>query len=143
MSRKPISTHEDLTRHVESRGSSNRSFGIVFAVFFLVVALIPTLHKRPARLWALAVALAFILAAFLWPFVLTPLNRIWTRIGIMMNFVMSPIVTAILFFGVFTPVAMLRRRFAGDSLGLHYEPNRGTYWINRQSASAASMDKQF
>jgi hypothetical protein len=139
-----MSTHEDLTMRHDAKQSSHRSFGIVFAVAFFLIGLIPLLHKRPIRSWALTVGLAFILAAFLWPSVLAPLNRMWTRVGIIMNSVMSPVVMAVLLFGVFTPVAIIMRRFGAASLRLHYEPNRTTYWINRESStSTASMDRQF
>ena len=144
MRRQPISTHEDLSRRYDRKQSSHWSFGIVFALAFFLIGLIPLLHKRPIRSWALTVGLAFISVAFLWPALLAPLNRVWARIGIIIVFVMNTVVTAALLFGVFTPVAIVMRRFSLDSLGLRPEPNRTTHWINRESSvSRPSMDRQF
>lgn len=145
MSLRVINTHEDLSRHHASKQSSNRSFGLVFAAVFLLLALVPLLHKRPIRLWAIVVCVLFAFTAFLWSSALGPLNRIWMRVGMAMNTVMSPVVTSALFFGVFTPAAVIRRWFDGDSLGLRYDPNRVTYWISHESTGStpASMTRQF
>lgn len=123
--------HESFDRHEEVKGSSNRSLGLVFAAVFLIVALLPLLHGRPLRLWSLAVAAAFAIVALVLPRALTPLNRAWTRLSLILHRIVSPIVLGILFFVVITPLGLLMRLLGKDPLRLRRDPSAPTYWIER------------
>ena len=91
--------HEDLTRQEEVKGSSNRSFGVVFTVVFLLIALFPLLYGRAPRLWALGVSGMLLVVAFLLPALLTLPNRLWLRFGLLLNSVVSPVAMGVLFLG--------------------------------------------
>ena len=128
-----MSAHESYTRGLRVQGSSNRSLGFVFAVFFAGVALLPLLGGLPPRKWALAVSGAFALAAWLAPAILAPLNRFWTWLGLVLHRVTNPIVLGLLFYGVFTPLGLFYRRVLGkDFLKLKQDAEADTYWIERQ-----------
>ena len=124
---------------------SNRSFGLVFGVVFIVVALLPVVHGAPIRWWALGVAGAFFAAAVLAPRVLTPLNRVWFALGLVLHRVVNPVIMAMMFYGAILPMALLLRVLGKDLLRLKREPNAASYWIARDPPGPApgSMTKQF
>ena len=137
--------HEDFARKQESRGSSDRAFGIVFAAFFALVALSPLRAHHPIRWWALPVAGLFLLVGLLKPVWLRPLNKYWTKLGLLMGRIVSPVITAVLFFGVVTPTAIVFRLFGKDPLRLSHDAEARTYWIERRPPGPApeTMTNQF
>lgn len=138
-------THEDLSREHAVRGSSDRSFGLVFAAFFLLLALAPLRRHGSVRVWALAVSAVFLALALLRPVWLQPLNRLWTRLGILLGMIVTPVAMTALFFLVFAPVACLIRMVGKDPLRLGRIPQARSYWIERIPPGPApdTMSNQF
>lgn len=126
-----VSLHEDFRRKQEGQGGSDRGFGIVFAIFFTLIGLLPLRAHHPVRWWALAAAGVFLGVALLQPVWLRPLNRVWTKLGILLGRVVSPVVTGIVFFLVVTPIAVLFRLLKKDPLHLASSGDTATYWIAR------------
>lgn len=137
--------HEDLGRHAEVERFSNRSTGLVFAAFFLVVAALPLLRGRPVRLWALGLSAGFACLALLLPKVLSPLSALWFRFGLLLGAMMNRVATAALFYLVFTPAAVVLRWLGKDLLRLRPSPEAPTYWIIRRPPGPApeTMKHQF
>jgi len=139
--------HEDFAREEKVDGSSDRSFGLVMAAFFAIVALLPLRHAplSSIRWWALAVAAAFIVLALLWTTPLRPLNRLWFKLGLLLSKVVSPIVLMVLFYATVTPIGLLMRATGKDPLRLRRNPAAKTYWIPRDPPGPApdSMKHQF
>lgn len=123
--------HEDLARHGEVGGSSDRAFGVVFAVVFAIIALFPLLGSGQLRLWAVAVAAAFVVVALVQPSLLAPLNRLWQKLGLLLHRIVSPVVLGLLFYGVVLPTGLLMRLFGKRSIPTTFERERETYWIPR------------
>ena len=98
--------------------SSNKSFGIVFFVFFLIISLFPLLNDNNIRIWPIIPAITFLILGFLNSSILTPLNKIWFKFGILLGNFISPIVMGIVFFVVVTPTALMMRIFGKNLLGL-------------------------
>jgi Saxitoxin biosynthesis operon protein SxtJ len=138
-------THEDFSRQEDIKASSDRSFGLVIATFFLIVAFWPLIHAEPIRWWALGVAAVFAILALLWTAALAPLNKLWTKLGVLLYRVVSPIVLGLLFFVTVTPMALLMRILGKDPLRLRRDPNAASYWIHRTPPGPApdSMKNQF
>lgn len=137
---------EDLSRQHAVEGSSNRSFGVVFAVVFSVVGLWPVVFGSGApRRWALIVAAVFALLAFLAPAVLDKPNRAWMKLGLLLGMIVSPIVLGLLFFTVFTPMGWVLRLMGKDPMRLHRDPAATTYWIERKPPGPPpeSLNNQF
>jgi hypothetical protein len=114
--------------------SSDRSFGIVFAVVFAIIGLWPVLFgdtARGARGWSLAIAAAFLVVALVRPGLLAPLNRLWTKFGLLLHRIVSPLVMGLLFFAVITPMAVAIRLTGKDLLQLKHDPEAESYWIPR------------
>lgn len=143
--KKTNATHESFDRKQEIKQSSNKSLGIVFAVFFVLVGVWPLIHEKPLRVWALSVGGAFLATALLCPKILTPLNKLWFKFGLLLHAIVQPIVLGLLFFLVVTPLALLAKIMGKDFLRLRFDKNAKTYWILRQPQLpiAESMKHQF
>ncbi len=121
--------------------SSNKSFGIVFSIVFLLIGLYPLINYDQIRFWALIIAFIFLTLGLLNSKILTPLNEIWFKIGIILGKLISPIIMAIIFFFVVTPIALLMRLAKKDILNLRYNNNE-TYWMEK-STKKSTMKNQF
>ena len=120
---------------------SNRSFGIVFSVVFLIVALYPLLNGDSIRIWSIILSSIFFIFGLLNSNILSPLNRIWFKFGIILGRIVSPIVMGLVFFLVVTPTSLILRLFKKDNLNLKKNDNR-TYWIDK-SEKKSKMKNQF
>ena len=138
-------THERLVSEDGSRGSSDRAFGLVFVAVFAIVGLWPLTGAGPVRIWALGVAAAFLLAAAARPKLLSPLNRLWARLGLFLHHMANFVVLALIFYLVITPIGFARRSLGKDPLKLRFEPAARSYWIERQPPGPApdSIKRQF
>ena len=123
--------HESYERPEDVRGSSDRSFGMVFAVVFALIGLLPLAFGGALRLWALLVAAAFLGIALAVPSLLAPLNRLWLRFGLLLHRIVSPLILGIMFFLVVTPMGLLMRALGKDPLRLRFDRHAASYWIDR------------
>ena len=121
--------------------SSNRSFGLVFFVFFLIISFFPLFKEGNIRIWAIIPAIIFLILGYLNSPFLTPLNKIWFKFGILLGNFISPVVMGVVFFLVVTPTALLMRIFGKNLLGLKRN-NKTSYWIER-SEIKSKMKNQF
>ncbi len=128
--KKSDSFHENYGRE-EVNKSSDRGFGIVMAVAFAVVALWPVAFGNDPRLWALGIAALFLIVAFTFSWMLAPLNKIWFYFGLAIAKVMNPLIMGLMFFGIITPAAYLRRWLGGSALSMNYDEKAQSYWITR------------
>ena len=122
--------------------SSNRSFGLVFFVVFLIIALWPLKSEGEFRLWSLAISIIFFILGVLNSKLLTPLNRLWFKFGIFLGAIVSPIIMGIVFFSVVTPIGLFMRLLGNDLLKMRKVQNTSTYWIKR-GKQQSTMKKQF
>ena len=121
---------------------SNRSFGIVFFVFFFILASWPLLNNGQILKLPLFLSLIFLLLGIFNSNILTPLNKIWMKFGLLLGSVISPIVMGIIFFGIITPTGFILRIFKKDILMLKIKPNTRTYWIDKDNSNN-DMKNQF
>ena len=121
--------------------SSNRSFGILFAFVFSLVAFWPILNQNEIRIWSLIVAIIFIVLGLLNSKLLTPLNKIWFRFGIFLGNFIAPIIMGIIFFFVVTPTGLIMKLFNRDLINLK-KSNEKSYWIKKKDIKS-SMKNQF
>lgn len=122
----------DRESHSTVKVGSEKSFGVVFATVFFIVGCYPLLGGGTPRWWALIVAAAFLSVSLLYPRILTVPNKLWFRIGIAMGAIIAPVVMALLFFAVFTPMGLIMRLLGKDPLRTKLDQNCDTYWITRQ-----------
>ena len=119
---------------------TNRNFGIVFFIVFLLIALWPLLNKNEIRGWYLAISFIFLALGLINSKLLTPLNKIWFKFGILLGNIISPIIMCLVFFLVITPTGIIMRLFRKDLLKLKENTSK-TYWTNNNNKS--SMRNQF
>ena len=120
---------------------SNKSFGIVFFTFFLIIAIWPLFNGYEIRYWSLIISIVFLLLGILNSKILTPLNKIWFKFGILLGNVIAPIVMSIIFFLVVTPTSLIMKLFGKDILGIKKNRSK-SYWIEK-SGPKSKMKNQF
>ena len=122
--------------------SSNRSFGILFFIVFLILSLWPLKNGNNLNLYFLIISGIFLTLGALNSKLLTPLNKTWIKFGEILGLIIAPIVMSIVYFVILTPVSLIVRLFGKDLLGLKFIKENETYWIKRKK-NLTSMDKQF
>ena len=121
--------------------SSNRSFGIVFFIVFLLIALYPLTYSGEIKIWSLLISFIFLILGLLNSKILTPLNKLWFKFGIFLGKIISPIIMGIIFFLVVTPIGLLMRLLGNDLINLKYNNNK-SYWIEKKGPKS-KMKNQF
>ena len=122
--------------------SSNRSFGLLFFIVFLIISLWPLKSQGDLRLWSFILSLVFLVLGVLNSKFLTPLNKLWFRFGILLGSIATPIVIGIVYFLVLTPIGVFMRFLGKDLLRMSKVKNKSTYWIKRDKQQSR-MKKQF
>ena len=122
--------------------SSNRSFGILFFIVFLILSLWPLKNGNNLNLYFLITSGIFLILGAINSKLLTPLNKTWIKFGEILGLIIAPIVMSLVYFVILTPVSLIVRLFGKDLLGLKFLKEKETYWIKRNK-NLTSMDKQF
>ena len=121
---------------------SNRNFGLVFFVFFLIIGLWPLLGTNEIRYWSIFFSIIFFLLGITNSKLLNPLNKIWFNFGILLGKMISPLIMGIIFFLVVTPIGVIMRVFGKDILSLKYNKKNKSYWIEKIGPKS-KMKNQF
>ena len=121
--------------------SSNKNFGIVFSIFFLLISIYLLLNNNPIYYWSLFVSFIFLVLGLMNSKILSPLNLLWFKFGILLGRIISPVVMGIIFFLVVTPISIILKIFGKDVLNLKFNNNK-TYWIVKDGPKN-NMKKQF
>jgi hypothetical protein len=122
--------------------STEKSFGIVFSIVFLIVSLYPLINSESFRIWALVVSFSFVSLAFLAPKILSIPNKLWFKFGILLGSIIAPIVMALVYFSTVLPTGLIMRLLGKDLLEQKLDKNAKSYWIER-SEPMGSMKNQF
>ena len=121
--------------------ASNRSFGLLFFIVFLIIAIWPLLNSEAVRLWALTISLAFLILGILNSKILAPLNRGWVKFGELLGRIIAPFVMFLVFFIILTPIGIILKLFGKDLLKIKKNKLTKSYWIHRKNIT--SMNRQF
>ena len=122
--------------------SSNKSFGLLFFVVFLILGLWPLKNGESLNFYFITASVVFLILGLLNSKFLSPLNKSWIKLGEILGFIIAPIVMALVYFVILTPVSIIVRVFGKDLLGLKFLKKKDTYWIQRKKI-LGSMKKQF
>ena len=120
---------------------SNKSFGIVFFIVFLLISFYPLINNESIRLWSLIVSLIFLVLGIVNSNILSPLNKLWFKFGIFLGKIISPIIMGIIFFLVVTPIGLIMKLIGKDVLNLKYSDYK-SYWIEK-TGPKSKMKNQF
>ena len=124
-----------------SKLGTNRSFGIVFFVVFLIISLLPLLNSNDIRIWSLIVAIIFLILGIINSKILTPLNKLWFKFGIFLGNIISPLVMGIIYLFVVTPIGLVLKIIKKDILSLN-KTKKSSYWKNKEKNNS-NMKNQF
>ena len=130
-----------MSEYNDIKISSNRSFGVVFFIVFLLIALYPLLNNNEVRLWSLIISVIFLILGILNSKILSPLNKIWFKFGLILGKIISPIIMGIIFFLVVTPIGFIMKLLGKDLINLKFN-NEKSYWIEK-SGPKSKMKNQF
>lgn len=119
-----------------------KTFALIWSFIFLIVGLWPLLHGNAVRLWAIVVMLIFGIIAFSKPSLLSSFYKIWVKVGEFIGGIISKAIMVILFYGMFTPIAIILRLLGKDLLGKKLDKNSSSYWIERDT-QPGSLKNQF
>ena len=128
--------------HIETEKSSEKSFGVVFSIVFLIFAFYPLTSSASIHIWALAVSAIFLLFAFLAPTILILPNKLWFKFGMLLGSIVAPIVMLLVYFITVLPVGLIMRLLGKDILKQKLDNKAKSYWIER-SEPIGSMKNQF
>jgi hypothetical protein len=139
----PKDHHEFRLQGPAVDGSSDRSFGFVVAGFFVILAAQNAWRSGKAWPFYLVITLPLLVIAMWRPALLAPLNRIWTKLGLLLSKVVNPVVMGAVFYLVITPIAALMRLRGRDLLSRRRDRAAYSYWIARDQSVPQSMKNQF
>ena len=125
-----------------NKKSSNKSFGLLFFVVFLGLGLWPLTNDNNPNIYLIIISTIFLILGLLNSKLLSPLNSFWIKFGELLGKIIAPMVMAIIYFIILTPISLIVRLFGKDLLGLKLSKQLKTYWIKRKK-DLGSMDKQF
>ena len=121
---------------------NNKSFGILFFIIFLLIALWPLINSQSIRLWALGIASIFLVLGIINSKILTPVKKSWIKFGEILGLIIAPMVMALVYFIFLTPISLILRLFGKDLLGIKFNKKIDSYWIKRKK-NLGPMRKQF
>ena len=121
--------------------SSNRSFGIIFFIVFLLISVWPIMDGQALRVWSLVISLIFLILGILNSKILTPLNLAWIKLGEILGRFIAPVVMAVIYFLIVTPIGLFMRIIGKDLLNINFSQN-SSYWIKREK-NLGPMKRQF
>ena len=127
---------------METKVGSNKSFGIVFGIFFLIIFLWLLVKNGSLNYWFLSISIVFFILGFINSKILSPLNHIWAKFGFLLGKIISPLIMMIIFFGVVTPIGLFMKLLKKDLLSLK-KNNDKTYWINKDDKAQSKMKNQY
>ena len=122
--------------------SSNRSFGLLFFIVFILVGLWPVIKGETANIYLILISLFFLIFGLINSKILSPFNKAWIKFGEILGLIIAPIIMALVYFIILTPISLIVRMFGKDLLGLKFLKKQDTYWIKRVK-KLGTMKKQF
>ena len=122
--------------------STNRSFGLLFFIFFVILGLWPLTNNGVINFFFIIISIPFLVLGLINSKLLTPLNKLWIKLGEKLGIIIAPIIMALVYFVILTPISLIVRIFGKDLIGLKFSQNVNTYWIKRKN-KLSSMKKQF
>ena len=121
--------------------SSNKSFGILFFIVFILICIWPLFYGKALRIWPIPIALIFLVLGLINSKILTPLNLIWVKFGELLGRIIAPFVMFLVFFIILTPIGIILKLFGKDLLKIKKNKLLKSYWIHRKNIT--SMNRQF
>ena len=127
---------------MKNNKNNNRSFGILFFLVFLIIGLYPIYNGNNPNVYFIILSLPFLILGLLNSKVLTPFNKAWIKLGEILGIVIAPMIMALVYFFILTPISLVVRIFGKDLLNMRFKKSTDSYWIDRKK-NLGPMRKQF
>ena len=127
---------------MKNKKNNNRSFGLLFFVVFLIIGLYPLYNENNPKIYFIILSLPFLVLGLLDSKILTPFNKAWIKLGEFLGMIIAPIIMAIVYFFILTPISLVVRLFGKDLLNIKFNNKLDTYWTDRKK-NLGPMKKQF
>jgi hypothetical protein len=121
--------------------STNKNFGLVFFILFMIVSFYPLLNQGKIHLWSIVLSFTFLFLGLMNSILLTPLNGLWYRIGLLLGKFIAPIIMGIVYFAVVFPTFLILSIVKKNYLNINYERNKNTYWIDVHNEKTSMKDQ--
>jgi len=131
----------EYKQYIEVESGSEKNFGIVFAIVFLLISLYPLVDNKDVHLWSLIISLIFFLLAYVAPKVLSVPNKLWFKLGMALGAVVAPVVMALVYFSTVVPIGLIMRLMGKDLLRQKLDKNTKSYWIERNEPMGSMKDQ--
>ena len=128
--------------YVKIKSSSERNFGIVFGIFFLIICFYPVIQNKTINYWALFIAIIFFVLSFFLPKILVIPNKLWFKFGLFLGHLVSPLIMGLVFFVTVVPTSIIIKLLGKKLMLQKIDKNINTYWIEKKEISN-SMKNQF
>ena len=128
--------------YINIKEGTERSFGLIFAVFFAIIGLYPLWFGNNIHLWSCIIAFIFLFLGLFLPKVLTVPNQLWFKLSKLLGIIVTPIIIILLYFLTVTPIGIIMRLLGKDLLRKKFDKSVNSYWIKRNKSSN-SMNNQF
>lgn len=122
--------------------NNNKSFGITFSLFFFLLFLYFFFKHEIINFILISISILFLILGLINSKLLSPLNKAWTKIGILLGHIVSPFVMGIIYFCIVTPIGLILKALKKDILEIKTKNDVKTYWKNKE-ISKSSMKNQF
>ena len=131
----------EYKQYIELESGSEKSFGIIFAVVFLLISLYLLEENKGLHLWPLIISFIFFLLAYLAPKVLSVPNKLWFKLGIGVGSIFAPVVMAVIYFSTVVPIGLIMKLIGKDLLRQKLDKNAKSYWIERNEPMGSMKDQ--
>jgi hypothetical protein len=121
--------------------STEKSFGIVFSILFMIIALYPLTNNNPIHAWSLVMSALFLTLAYIAPKTLTIPNKLWYKFGLLLGSIVAPIVMALVYFTTVVPIGLIMRLIGKDLLKQKLDKSSKTYWQTKEPATSTMQDQ--
>ena len=132
----------EISKSISIEQSSEKSFGFVFSIVFLIVALYPLTNSKGILIWAIVLSALLLILALLAPKILSLPNNLWFKFGIFLGSIIAPIVLSLVYFLTVLPTGLIMRVLGKDLLKKKFDRDASSYWIKREQP-IGSMKNQF
>jgi len=132
----------DSIAHAEEKVGSEKSFGIVFSIFFFLVAIYPLLHQGDVHIWAILISIGLLFLAYVYPNLLRAPNRLWFKFGVFLGAIVAPVVMFLVYVVTVVPIGFIMKLFGIDIINKKIDPTKQSYWQDKKT-SPSTMKDQF
>ena len=132
----------ETTNHLKIKINSEKNFGVVFSVFFLIVAIYPLFFNKTLSMIPLFISIILLLISFTLPKILKIPNKLWFKLGIFLSILISPIVMGIIFYTTVVPTGIIMRILKKDILNEKNNKAKHSFWTHKKK-TLTSMKNQF